>query len=84
MCYDAKISARLQHGLVMRAIHARLIGARHLRETGTRFERDFVMRLLAPVARPGVLDFGVNFAGDILHQRTAQENVQALYAVTDC
>src|SRR5271167_1238358 len=82
--YDAKTSARLEHGLVMRAIHAGLICASHLREAGTWVQIDFVMRLGAFVAGPVVLDFRMNFAGDILHQRTAEENVQALHAIADC
>jgi hypothetical protein len=84
VAHDAQISARAEHGLVMRAIYAGSICARHLREAGTRFERDIVMRFGAFMTGPGMLNLSVNFAGDILHQRTAEENVQALYAVTYC
>ena len=33
--YDAQISARAEHGLVVRAIYARLVGAGHLGEART-------------------------------------------------
>jgi hypothetical protein len=73
--HDAQISARAEHGLVMRAVHAGFRRAGHLLEARACVKSDLMVRLGAFVARPGVLDFGVNFAGNILHQRAAKEDV---------
>src|SRR5271155_1826398 len=82
--HDAKISARLEHRLVMRAIHPRAISAGHLRETGTGVQIYVVMWFGTFVTGPFMLDFRVNFAGNILDQRTTEEDVQTLHAVADC
>src|SRR5277367_6832515 len=82
--HDAKISARLEHRLVMRAIHPRAISAGHLRETGTGVQIHVVMWFGTFVTGPFMLDFRVNFAGNILDQRTTEEDVQTLHAVADC
>lgn len=82
--HDAQISSRPKHGLVVRAIDADLVAASHLREARTWVEGDLMMRFRTFVTRPGVLDPRVNFAGDILHQRTAEEDVETLHAVADC
>ena len=81
--HDAKIFSRLKHGLMMRAVHACFRRAGQLRQARACFKSDLVMRLRTFVARPCVLDFSVDCAGNVLHQRAAQENVQTLHPVAD-
>ncbi len=83
MAHDAQIPSRLQNRLVVRAIDVRFGAAGQLRQARTGCELRGMVRLRTFVLRPVVLDLGLDFAGNVLHERSAEIDVEALDAVAD-
>src|ERR1700739_1423747 len=79
---DAQAASRLVRALMMRAVYPRARTARQLRELAA-LDTNRMQRLVS--TRAAIMVQGVpNFAGNVLHKRAMQMNVQKLRAVADC
>ena len=83
---DAQAFGGVEESLMMRTVDLGVgCAAVEVGQARIGFEARGVMRLgrAAGAIAPGVLDGRLVFAGDVLNQRAAQENVQALDAIAD-